>query len=567
MDYTADSANNRIKTRRGQGGSGRGATRTQKGNQSLLWIGAWIVCSTVPVLPFAQPLWANALADTPYAYLMWIPVFAFFWAAWSLTRMQARDDDSELGVVMGLPLMLFAGVLFLGGMTVWSAAFIGNSAGLLVWPVWALAVAWVLFGVRVTGRLLRPLLYLLLGWPPIYSDIVNVTNPLLEDIAVRMSNTFAHAVSWIQVAPGYGVYLIFHGGSWNPVVISSVCSGSDSFLAMLILLPIILVLFDGSLPRKWILIGAAAVLAVVMNLLRLLILMVSDHYIGSNFTFGVLHPVLGMILFIVILGLLAIVGRSIGLQGKTVGELRINLRPGVVRSAIAGAGAVALTVLLWPIYQWGAGSFGAPVPVTTNNLSALMPRMPGYSRASLGLFNDSSILGPHSYCQAFAYTNTNGRYIMAEEWWTPNLRALQTYGVNNCLLFHGFKVLGTQSFNIRPGVSAQAFAVLLPPARLHGPRDAYYDVSYLYSALYHGKHVYLRAEFMTPIQYGAKPNSPLTAAMPTALTNLFHSAHVTPGQRQALANMTALSPLQQNTMLGFQSFVHKFSAATMGSRA
>ncbi len=567
MDYFAESAGQVGANRRSPHQDSRGATLAQKKDAPLLWVGVWILCSAVPVLPFAQPLWAYALADTPYAYLVWIPAFAFFWAAWSLLRMEPRTDDPELSAIMGVPLMVFTGLLFLGGMTVWSGTFVGNSAGLLLWPLWALSLAWVLFGVRVTASLLRPLAYLTLGWPPFYATIVNLSNPVLENLAVHVSDGFARVVPWIQVAPGYGLYAILHQGRWIPVEISTVCSGSDSFLAMLILLPIILVLFEGTLPRKLILVAVAAVMAVAMNLARLLLLMMSAHWAGSRFTFGILHPVLGIVLFIAALVLLMLIGRPLGLRGKTVRELRINLRPGLLRAFFAGVGTVALTVMLWPIYQWGAGSFGTPVPVTTDNLAALMPNIPGYSRSSLGLFNDSSILGPGSFCQAFSYNSSQGQYIMAEEWWTHNLSALQTYGVNNCLLFHGFKVLGTQQFAVRPGVNAQAFAILLPPAQLHGVRDAYYDVSYLFAAKYRGHNVYLRAEFMTPLQYGVRSDSPLVSAMPVALTDLFHGSRVTAGQRKALSGMTAFNFSQKSDMLAFQTFIRAFAARTMQPRA
>ncbi len=537
----------------------RTAARPEIG--SVGWIVLWIAASVLPILPYAQPLWNNALADTPYAYLVWIPAFAFLWAGWSMARTDQYKDDAELNGIMGMLLMLLSGGLLVAGMTSWAGGFVGNSTGLLVWPLWALGLAWLMFGLGITTRIVRPLLYLLLAWPSIYSWIVNMTNPVLENLANASLTVFAHFVPWLHVSSEYGDYYVNHAGHWFGVQVSSVCSGSDSFLAMIILLPIILVLFEGTVVRKLILIGLAAVMSVVMNLLRLIILVISGHLVGSNFTFGTLHPVLGLILFIVTLGILALVGKVIGVRGKMVQSSKSLPIPGVVRVGIAVASALALTVLLWPIYNWAAGSFGTPISVNTNNLSLLMPRMTGYNRSVLGTFNEASVLGPGSYGRAFAYTDRQGRYMMAEEWWTYNLSALQSYGVNNCLLFHGYSVLGRQNFIVRPGVAAQAFAVLLPPnAAGSNSRDAYEDVAYIYAVKYRGRDAYIRAEFMTPVRYGVQTTGPLASVLPLALKAQYGASG---SARQALSALPALTAPERSNLRAFDFFVRTFASLSM----
>lgn len=545
--------------------SRRGRQRVRTGTRplhgSVGWIAVWIAASILPILPYAQPLWGDALADTPYAYLVWIPVFAFFWAGWSMSRTDAYKDDAELNGIMGVLLLLLSGALLVAGMTSWAGSFVGDSAGLLVWPLWALGLAWIMFGVGVTGKLVRPLLYLLLVWPPIYSWIVNVTNPILENLANASLTVFAHFAPWLRVSYVYGDYYVKHAGHWFGVQVSSVCSGSDSFLAMLILLPIILVLFEGTVLRKAILIGFAAVMSVVMNLLRLIILVISGHLVGSNFTFGTLHPVLGMILFVVTLIILALVGKLIGVRSKTVRATQSLPIPGWIRAGVAMAGALVLTVLLWPIYNWAAGSFGAPISVNTNNLSQLMPQMAGYNRSILGTFDEASVLGPGSYGRAFAYSNRQGGYMMAEEWWTYNLSALQSYGVNNCLLFHGYSVLGRQNFNVHPGVAAQAFAVLLPSNAAGGnSRGAFEDVAYIYAVKYKGRNAYIRAEFMTPIRYGVQVKGPLASVLPLALKAQYGASG---SAAQTLSALPTLTAPERNSLQAFDFFVRTFARQSM----
>jgi exosortase len=532
--------------------------------RSVLWICVWVAASVIPILPYARPLVDYALADTPYAYLVWIPAFAFFWGGWSLSHMDKYNDDAELHVLIGVPAMVLAGALLMGGLSTFAGSFVGDSVGLLLWPLWALAVAWVLFGIGTTGVLLRPLIFMMLAWPPLYTAIVSFTNPILQNFAIDVSNGFANLFKWAQVSSQYGEILIRHGGTWLAIVISSACSGSDSFLAMIILLPIVLVLFQGSLLRKFLLIVIAAMLAIAMNLLRLILLILSDHAFGSDFTFGILHPVLGLILFACAIVLLWIIGRSIHVRPKASLAKQGLRSPGWGRVGVAGVFAIALTVILWPLYTFGAGSYGVPIAVNTDHLSALMPEVPGYFRNSLGLFDDSSLLGPGSYCRAFAYSTPTGAYAMAEEWWTYNLSALQSYGVHDCLLFHGYALLGQQSFDVAPGIAANAFAILLAPATVGGTRTAYEDVAFVYAAKYHGKNAYIRAEFMTPLAYDVTSKSPIARALPAAIQDLYADGGKDAGKLGALAGLTAQDRAE---LQNFRRFIFKFAQSALNGGA
>ena len=534
-------------------------TATKSLNRSLAWVSIWVLASVLPILPYAQPLWQDALADTPYAYLVWIPAFAFFWAAWSLIRIEPYKDDAELNGIMGILMMSLAGALLVFGMRSWAGEFVGNSVGLLIWPLWALGLAWLMFGIGVTKHIIRPLVYLMLAWLPIYSKIINITNPILENLANYILGIFSGLIPWLKASSQLGYYLVDHGGQWFSVQVSSACSGSDSFLAMAILLPIILVIFESSAIKKIALICLAAALAIGMNLLRLILLMISEHLFGSQFTFGILHPMLGMILFIFVIGLLAMVGKTLGMRSKTIlssGQLQL---PGWTRAGIAVIPAVALTMLLWPIYGWVAGSFGVPIAVSTNNLTALMPQVNGYQRRFLGSFDEGSILGPGSYGRAFAYSSPQGRYAMAEEWLTYNLNTLQSYGVNNCLLFHGYTVLNSQTFDIRAGVPAQAFAILLPPSQPGEPRDAYEDVTYSYAVNYNGRNAYIRAEFMTPINYNVTGRSTLMTGLPLALAAQYGPTI------QPLSAVPGLNSSERQTLQAFHSFITAFAARSLGA--
>ncbi|QQE79320.1 exosortase/archaeosortase family protein [Alicyclobacillus sp. SO9] len=524
-----------------------------------IYIAVWMIVSVVPIAPYAIPLWNHALADTPYAYLIWIPVFGLIWGAISLKGIARYKDDAELNAILGFLLLGLAGTVLFAGMTEWSHIFIANNAGLLVWPFWSMGAAWLLFGIGVTRRLIKPLAYILLAWPPLYTVIVNHTNPLLYGIANAAVVKAAHLVPWLQMSGTYGNYLVNYKRSTLLVTVSSACSGGDSFLAMLILLPVILVAFKGGPIKKILLIAIGTVLTVVMNLLRLFVLLISAHTLGGNFTFGILHPIIGVLLFLGIMGVLALIGKSIGMKGRTssaTGHLSV---PGWGRAGTTITAGLALTVLLWPLYSWGEGSFRSPVTVSTNNLSQLMPNMPGYHRTLLGKYNEASVLGPGSYGTAFAYSNSNGQYAMAELWWTYNASAMKSYGVNNCMLFHGDQIAGKHTFTLTPGISATTYAVLLAPSKLKGKRNLFEDVSYMYAVKYKGKTAYIRAEFATPVKYGISTTDSAVKQLGQSLPALWSA--------QSKGLSAQYSDINATQLDKFHSFVRTFSDITLKKKA
>jgi exosortase/archaeosortase family protein len=522
-----------------------------------LWTLVWLFMSIIPIVPYAVPLWDHALADTPYAYLIWIPIFGFGWGAAALRGIGRYKDDAELNGILGILVLLLTGAVLFAGTTRWSQIFVANDAGLLVWPFWSLGVAWLLFGIGITRRLLKPLAYVLLAWPPLYTVIVNKTNPILYGIANVSVKQVTHVIPWIQTTSTYGSYLVDYHHTPLLVTVSSACSGGDSFLAMLILLPVILVAFKGSITRKFMLIAVGAVLTIVMNLLRLALLLVSAHVFGGRFTFGILHPILGGLLFLVILAVLAAVGKMIGMHGQNM-EFTGNLSvPGLGRGGMGLIAALTLTILLWPLYGWGEGSFRSPVTVTTNQLSQLMPNMPGYQRTLLGVYHEASILGPGSYGTAYAYTNDKGDYAMAELWWTYNLGALKSYAVNTCLLFHGNTISGRHTFLMEPGIPATSYAVLLTPNEIHGQRSLFEDVSYVYAVKYQGRTAYIRAEFATPVKYGVNANDSVVSQFTKSLPALWTNQQA---QQQLVSDLPKNSTIH---LAQFHAFVKDFSQVTL----
>ncbi len=529
---------------------------------SLFWIYSWIAASVIPLIPYAAPLWTATLDDTPYAYLIWIPVFAFTWAGWTLRRALSYNDDAELNAIVGVPVMALAGILLVAGLQPnWQYEFVTQSAGLLIWPFWALGLAWLLFGVGVTRYLARPLVYLWLSWPPLYSSIVSYTNPVLENLANRVIIAMAHALPWLHTGASVGAYNVDYGlHRAITVYVTSVCSGADSLLAVVILFPVIMVSFLGPAWKKLICVALAAILAILGNVARLLIIIGSIHGLGPNFSLGILHPVLGIILFILMMMVIIRFAQRIGLTHRKFQRSAFLRKPGGARFSLSLLSFGVLTALLWPLYQGAPGTESSPVPVSTSNLARLMPPIFGWQRSLIGNYDEASVLGPGATSTAMSYRTLFGDQIMAELWWTYQPLALQGYPENNCLMFHGSQIIAASVITIAKGIQATAYSVLLPPLTLGGPRALYVDTVYSFTTKYRGRTAYLRSEVATPVQMNVRSGNPLIANMPGVMKTLLN-----PGTPARLA----VAPLSENQSVylhNYFTFVHQYTDTLLNER-
>ncbi|MGC8488385.1 MAG: archaeosortase/exosortase family protein [Clostridia bacterium] len=439
----------------------------------------WALLSMVPLAAYAAPLWQNALADTPIAYLIWIPVLAVMWGAWNLASIPSRyPDDRELNLLVGGALLLVVGFVAAVGAEKWPVTFVYDHAGLLLWPLWTLGVAWTLFGVGVTPRLLGPLAYLWLSWPQIFTPLVNFTQMLLTGWSIRMIDVLASAVPWVRSAEPAGNFLVQHGTTWMGVVIAQACSGADSLLGAAILLPLLLTFYRGHWWGRVLLVLAALAGALIANWLRLAMLIAALHWIGSAFTFDVLHPVLGAVLFMgLTLGLMG-TGSLLGLHLEALPrsiELRVGGTSQFVAAILVSAG---LFGALLPVFTIPLGSLANPLGVRTSAVDPLLPSITGFQSSVVYRYNENSVLGPGAYTVARAYNNDKGATAVAEVWSTPNQGRLISYGFDNCLVYHGDAILARESFALKNGIPATIYAVYLPPRSLNGPRALYLDIEW-----------------------------------------------------------------------------------------
>lgn len=297
--------------------------------------------STIPFVLYAGRLVQDSLSDVPEAYLVWIPLVSYFWIGWQLQRTPETERSYRvapwfLGLVAAVGLLLG---LTLGGM----APTRFNDSALLLWPVWTAMVMWVLYGLPTLAQIWRPLLYLYLVWPPIYIWIIDRLNPHLEAAAYHILNGFSHAVPWLHVLAAPGTYAVDYAGKPILVGVTAACSGSDSILALLVLFPVALLVFEMTWRRKLLMVAAGCGLAFIANILRIMVIFFVAHHWGPYWAFTIVHPLIGPLLFVVLVLLLLSYG------GIKPAAASWGVRTVAARRAYMALGASAVFAVVLPL--------------------------------------------------------------------------------------------------------------------------------------------------------------------------------------------------------------------------
>lgn len=441
-------------------------------------IAYWAILSLAPMTAYAAPLWQSALADTPTAYLVWVPVLAALWGGIAIASSPPYAQDGELDTMLGMILLFSAGAALVFGPVRWPYFFVMQDGGVLLWPVWMLGMACLTFGAGAMPRLLAPLTYLLLAWPPILGALAQLTQGILLRVSVAVISSLSSRVSWLAGRDATaGAFLVQHGPHWVAVTISSACSGADSAIGAAILVPLLLAGYRGGTWRKALLVALAALGAVALNLLRLSAIIVALHAAGSGFALGVLHPVLGFVLFAVLAMGIAALAERMGLQLHRSVQ-RPPQAPSRGRVYLSAGLAAALFILLLPLFSLRSGAPGKPVAVASADPSALLAKLPGFTPAARQTFDDQSILGPGATSVSQMYLSLSGATVLAEVWEVPNLGPLASYGFRNCLLFHGEQIQALRTFALGNGTPAVDYSLRLPPTTPGGHWQSYEDVEW-----------------------------------------------------------------------------------------
>lgn len=461
---------------------------------SAYWL-LWVSVSVAPLLAYASPLWNNLLADTPIADLIWIPIIALGWALWNILsdNNSPEPDDGELNFILGTMLAVMTGAALILAPERWPILFVHDHGGLLLWPFWILAMTWLFWGLSATRAVLAPLTYLFLVWPPIFEAVANATQNVLVHWAVGSLVLFSHDVQWLVPSLPVGTFSVLYHNHPVLVVVAQACSGADSLLGSAIVIPVLWFAFKGRLISKMWISLLALLGSLIINWVRLAIIVLAVHLIGPGITFSDIHPILGFLLFALLVAGLMLLSRPLGLGIPPLSLDPHIKKPGWGRISSAAVLAGIIVILLWPLFSLPEGSFGNPSTVPVFNPRTFLPPLPGFAKNPVYYANESSVLGPGAATQADMYFISAGTgQALVEMWSTPSAAKLATYGFHACLLYHGDTLKAVKSFQLVPGVIATAYSVQLPPNYVGGPRSTYVDVEWNDAVSVHGQIRYMR---------------------------------------------------------------------------
>lgn len=312
----------------------------------------WLSASVVPIIPFTIPLFRNALTDTPTAYLIWIPIVAYFWLVWKLIE-RSRSDVGHIRYSLSACMALLAASAF------WMTAFVEKwtwfyrwDLGLLMWPLWTAAIVGCWYGLAAVRAVIPALFYLVLVWQPLYLGLIKIVDPFLSNVTMSFFRLVTGRVDWILSTSSPIILRIANSaGIWYLIRVNQACSGADSVLALMVLFPVFLMMIGGTVGRKLLVLVIGCLAAFVFNLFRLSLIFLGLHFLGYGFAFDFLHPFLGTVLFILLVFLLIVLGSRQTLMSPSIQRVGAMIeRPHVAVVWLTCVLSLVTAIVLIPMY-------------------------------------------------------------------------------------------------------------------------------------------------------------------------------------------------------------------------
>jgi len=412
--------------------------------------------------------------ETPLAYLGLVPFIALVLGA-SAMRPE-RDDppihDRQLDYLLGIPMLLAALTFVVVQPIRMSTLFWLCRLDLLALPLFAAGTITLIFGVRTLWRLRLAVLFLLLAWPLPYTTLLTnwltaFTGSTLHGLNLMLD--VAH-VAAKDPSQGSGFYTVSHGAKSFPVSVASACSGVNGIVGYLLVAVAFLSVVTGTWIGKiaWLALGLVAVW--MSNVVRIFAILAVGHRWGETLAIDVLHPVAGLVMFNLVIGVLVLVMGRFGLRVTGTPTIsREEVGPYVTRAvpklrvatsiliASAAFGYVANSSLR--SFDLVVSSLGAPrltaftgSPSHPSGWSVRQTNQYTWARPFFG--NDSTW-----YRYAFDWTGSpsavlqTNQTVIADVINTSDVTTFSTYGIEACYRFHGYKLHSIRTVDLGGGVT------------------------------------------------------------------------------------------------------------------
>ena len=417
--------------------------------------------------------------DTPLAYLALVPAISLCLAAATIRPAVTEPaiHDRQLDYIVGVP-MIVAALVFEVLMPVrMSTLFWLYRLDLIAFPLYVSGIVTLLFGVRTLWRLKLPVLFLLLAWPLPYTTVLVRSLSVFTNWTLGGLNLALHVVHVAVKDPsqGTGGYLVRHGSGSFPVSVTSACSGVNGFVGYLLVAVAFLVVIGGSWPRKgaWLAAGLATVW--LSNVIRIFIILLSGRLWGENVAIGILHPFMGLVTFnLAVLAMVLLLPRF-GLQMRH----RDRRHPGALADHITVAVpklrlvlvVVAMLALVGALANSTLSSYDAVVTSLGSPRLAAFTDNPGHPddwdvRHSATYTWAKPFFGQDSTWNRFQFSwkgKTTDEFqstqpVISDVINTSDVSSFNTYGIEACYRFHGFKLHSVRTVDLGDGVTGNVLA-------------------------------------------------------------------------------------------------------------
>jgi exosortase len=412
--------------------------------------------------------------DTPLAYVGLVPLLAAG-LAWINRAPRASElpiHDRELDYGIGVVLI---GVAILGGVVLparLGAMFWVNRLDLLFLPLFVTGATILLFGLRVAWRQKVALAYLFLGWPWLYTTFLLGTLGGFTSLTLRGLNLSLHVFHVATpVAGDPGVFEVVHGGRATSISVVTACSGIDGMVGFLLIGVALAAIVSGPLIRKGLWLATGLVLLWITNLARLLLIFWAGRVAGPHFALGILHPVAGLVMFCIGVGLMSVLLRPFGLSRvKEVPRAAAAARSAAPR-VFAAVGILLAAAVVLSVSDAKLQTFN-PVAAATGEpkLGSFLadPANPaGWTAAFETEYTFAKpLFGQDSRWFRYLYSPTSpGRSplhstlpVTADVIDAGSLDGFDAYGVTACYSFHGYTLRDVATVNLGNGISGQALS-------------------------------------------------------------------------------------------------------------
>jgi exosortase/archaeosortase family protein len=415
--------------------------------------------------PSLGTLLALAQGDTPVSFVPLVPVLGAILLVRrcdvAALRVGPRDGFVD-GFVLLIMAVLTAGLLLLAPVMMswdyWLDRL--DIPGLILLLSTLIVALWGLPGLAQFGP---GLLYMLFAWPFPYLLLYGRIIP-------SFTSATAHAARLVAPLLPLGIradsqdasalLVTFHGQTTS-LVVAQACAGVNGLLGLVVIgLPIALI-GKGSWEARgsWLLIGAA--LSWVVNVLRIVLIAVAAVVWGPDNAMQLLHPELGLILFMLSFALLLWIAPLCGLdiaapwraRRQPIAAMRSTWP--VPRLLIAAGILVAGGALETNFSQFGWVSESSLPRIGAVNAGNLVQAPPDWRLSDVQPLAAWQPLFGSSSLSAVSTATIRGQapvYIQAVL--TADEASFRAYGVEDCYTFHGFVLRSVHRIALGSGVTA-----------------------------------------------------------------------------------------------------------------